>query len=105
MLVLREDLQERIGRQVRADLFKRQARCRFSFYPQIDRRDLVAMFDYSVGKVELPVEFERPRLNRQGARGRAGLCRLVEDADLNPELAEPKRQDEAGGTGPDDQNV
>ena len=42
MLVLREDLQERIGRQVRADGLERQARRRFALHPQIDRGNLVA---------------------------------------------------------------
>jgi hypothetical protein len=36
--------------------------------------------------VELAVEYERPRLNRQGSRGCAGLCRLVDDADFHPSL-------------------
>ena len=55
--------------------------------------------------VELAVEFERPRLNRQGSRACAGLCRLVGDADFHPELTQPERQGQAGGTGADDQNV
>ena len=86
MLVLRKDLQERIGRQVRTDALKRQARRRFALHPQIDGGNLVPMFDDGVGEAELAVEFERPRLNRQGPRGRAGLRRLVDDAHLNPEL-------------------
>src|SRR5271170_4059946 len=65
----------------------------------------MAMFDHGVSKIELTVEFERSRLNGRGSRGSAGLCRLVDDAHLNPKLGEPERQDQAGGTGADDQNV
>ena len=86
MLVLRKNMQERIGRQVRADPLKRQARGRFALDPQIDGRNLVSTFDHGVRKPELAVEFERPRLNRQGPRGRAGLRRLVDNAHLSPQL-------------------
>jgi hypothetical protein len=64
---------------------------------------LVAM--HGVGKVELAVEFERPRLNRQGPRGGPGLCRLVKDAHHDPELGEPERQDQPSETGTNDQNL
>src|SRR5439155_18772123 len=105
MLVLWEDMQEWIRREVRADALEGQARRRFALDPQIDRRNLMAMFDHGVSKVELAVELERPRLDRQGSRGCAGLCRLVDDADFHPELSEPERQDQARGTGANDQNV
>jgi hypothetical protein len=105
MLVLRKNMQERIRRQVRADSVKWQARRRFALDPQIDRGNLVAAFDHGVGKVELAVEFKRPRLNRQRPRGNAGLCRLVEDAHVNPKLGQPERQDQARPTGTNDQNV
>ena len=65
----------------------------------------MAALDHGVGEVELAVEFERARLNGQGARGRAGLRRLVDDAHLDAELGEPERQDETGRAGADDQNI
>src|SRR6202043_2413407 len=34
-----------------------------------------------------------------------GLRRLVDDANLDPELGEPERQDQSRGAGTDDQNV
>ena len=36
MLILREDVQERVGRQIRADVAKRNARRGFALHPQID---------------------------------------------------------------------
>ena len=105
VLVLREDLQEGIGGQILADGREGEPRRRFALHPQIDRGNLVAVLHHEVGEVELPVEFEGTRLNRQGARGRAGLRRLVDDAHLDAELGEPERQDEAGRSGTDDQNV
>jgi hypothetical protein len=99
MLVLREDLQEGIGGQIFADRRKRDACCPLTPYPHIDRGHFVAVFHHKVGEVELPVEFEGTRLNRQGTRGRAGLGRFVDDTHLDTELGEPQRQDEAGRAG------
>src|SRR5215475_8288135 len=105
MLVLRKDVQKRMRGQIGADALERQASHRFALYPQIDRRNLVAEFEHGIGQIKLAVEFERPRLNCQGARGRSGLGRLVDDADLHPKLGKPERQDQAGWTGTNDQNV
>src|SRR5689334_22876183 len=102
MLVLREDLQERIARQVRTDVLKWQTCRRLAFDPQIDRRNLVALLDHGICKIELAVKFECPCLNRQSPRGGAGPCRLVDDTHLDPELGQPERQDEARRTGTDD---
>ena len=44
-------------------------------------------------------------MNRERARGRAGLNRLVDDTHLDAELGEPERQDETGRAGADDQNI
>src|SRR6516162_9514873 len=105
MLVLREDMQERIGRQVRADTLEGQARRRFALHPQIDRRNLVAEFEHGIGQIELAVEFERPRLNRQRPRSRAGLWHLVDNADLYSKPRQPERQDQSSGTGANDQDI
>src|SRR6266496_1045937 len=105
MLVLREDLQEGVGRQVRADRLERQACRRLTLDPEIHRGNPVALLDHRVGKVELAIEFERSRLNRQCARGGTGLCRFVDDAYLDSELGEPERQNEARGAPADDQDV
>src|SRR5262249_7528237 len=73
MLVLRKDVQEGIGRESRADLLKRDARSRLALDPQPDGRDLVAARDHVTGEIELAIELERSRMDRQCAGGRAGL--------------------------------
>ncbi len=65
----------------------------------------MAARDHRVGEIELAVEFERAGLHRQGARGGARLCGLVDDAHPDAELGQPKRQHEPGRPGADDQNV
>src|SRR6266481_731265 len=105
VLVLREDLQEGIGGQIFADGLKGKSCRRLALHPQIDRRHLVAMLHHKVGKVELAVEFEGTCLNRERARGRAGLRRFVDDTHLDAEPGEPERQDEPGRAGADDQNI
>jgi hypothetical protein len=64
VVILREDLQEGIGRQILADGREGEPRLRFALHPQIDRRNLVAMLHHEVGEVELSVEFEGTRMNR-----------------------------------------
>jgi hypothetical protein len=63
------------------------------------------MLHHEVSEVELPVELEGARMNGERARGGARFRRLVDDAHLDTELGEPKRQDEAGRAGTDDQNI
>ncbi|HEY1433482.1 MAG TPA: hypothetical protein VGF39_17905, partial [Stellaceae bacterium] len=53
MLVLREDIQEGIRRQVRADTLEGQARRGFALDPQIDRWNLVAEFEHGIGQIKL----------------------------------------------------
>ena len=105
MLVLGEDLEEGIWRQVRADRLKRQARRRLALHPEIDGGNLVASFHNGVGEVQLSVEFERPRLNRQGPRGGPGLGRLVDDAHFGAKLGQPERQHQTRRTSADDQYI
>src|SRR3954467_5571748 len=105
MLILREDLQKRIGCQSRTDVFKWDARSVASRNPHIGSRNLVASLDYGLGKVELPIELERAGLNRKRARSRAGLRRFVDDANLDPLPCQPKRENESGRTSSDDQDV
>jgi hypothetical protein len=105
MLVLGEDLEEGIGRQVRADRRERQARNRLAFHPEVDSGNLVASLHNGVGEVELSVEFEGPRLNRQGPRGGPGLGRLVDDAHLGAKLGQPERQHQTRRTSADDQYI
>ena len=105
VLILRKDVQERVGRQVRADAAERNTRRGLALHPQIDGGNLVARRDHRLREIELPVEFERARLHRQRARGGAGLGGLVDDADLDAEFCQPKRQHQTGRPGADDQNV
>ena len=102
MLILREDLQEGIGGQILADGREGEPRRRFAPHPQIDCGNLVAMLHHEIGEVELPVEFEGTRMNRQRPRGHAGLRRFVDYAHLDAEPGEPERQYQAGRAGADD---
>ena len=61
--------------------------------------------DNGVGKVELPVKLERPRLNGERSRRRAWRLGLVEDPHLGAELRQPEREHQPGRSGADDQNV
>ena len=67
VLVLRKDVQERIGRQILADCLEGEPRLWFALHPHIDRRNLVAMLDHEVGEVELSVKLQGTRLNRERA--------------------------------------
>jgi hypothetical protein len=105
MLVLRKNVQERIGREARADLLERDARPRFALDPEPDGRDLVAARDHITGEIELAIELERSRVDRQCAGGRAGICGLVDDSGLRAELGQPQREHQTGGPSADDQHV
>src|SRR5215831_5516611 len=105
MLVLRKDLQEGVGSQIRADLLERNARPGFALDPQPNGRDLVTARDNEIGKIELAIEFERARVDGERTRRRAGLGSLVDDAQLHSELGQPEREDEAGGPGADNEDI
>jgi hypothetical protein len=55
VLVLRKDLQERVGGQIRADFFERNARLRLALDPEPNGWNLVAACDYDIGKPELAI--------------------------------------------------
>src|SRR5262245_32037445 len=105
MLVLRKDLQESVGCQIRTDLRERNARPGFALDPEPDGRDLVTARDNEIGEVELAVEFERARVDGKRTRRRAGLGGLVDDAQLHSELGQPEREDETGGPGTDNEDI
>src|ERR1700722_208914 len=105
MLVLGKDLQEGKGRQIGAALLDGDARPRLAFDPKSDGGNLVTAGTHEIGEVELAIELEGPRMHGQGAGGRAGLGGLVDDADPDPELGQPERQDQAGRSGADNQYV
>ena len=83
VLVLREDVQERIARQLGADLCKRDPRLVASPDPQVDRRHLVAPFDDGIGQIELAIELERASVDGQCARRGPRCGGLVDDARLD----------------------
>ena len=62
----------------------------------------MALRDDRVGEIELLVQLKRARLHGQRARGGAGLGGLVDDAHLDAEFCQPKRQHQSGRTGADD---
>jgi hypothetical protein len=105
VLVLRKDVQEGVRRQVGADGVERHARGGFSLHPKIDGGNMVSLGDHCVCEIELPVEFERSGLHRQSARGRSRLGGLVNNAHLDAELCQPKRQYQTGRACADDQNL
>ena len=70
-----------------------------------DGRDLMAARNHVTGEIQLAVELERSRVDRQCAGGRAGLCGLVDDAWLRAELGQPQRKHQTSGPGADDQHV
>ena len=85
VLVLGKDLQERVGRQAGPHGRQRNLGLRLPPDPEIDCRNLVALGDHGIRKIELPVEFKRARLYRERPRGRAWLGGLVDDAHFDAE--------------------
>src|SRR5215469_4345620 len=98
-------MQKGIGRDVGADILEGNPRLPVASDPQIDSRNLMAALDHGIGKVELPIEFECPRMDGQSAGSRSRLRCFVDDARLNPEFAQPERKDQTGRTRPDYQNI
>src|SRR5262249_1652111 len=60
--------------------------------------------DDRVGQADLVVELQHPRLDGQGAGGSTWLSGLVDDPHRDAEPGQPEREDETGGSGPDDQD-
>ena len=56
--------------------------------------------DHCVGEIQLAVELERPRLNREGPRGRARLGGPVNDAHLTPSLVSQSAKTKPVGPAP-----
>src|SRR5215469_12333551 len=98
-------MQKGIGRDVGADILERNPRLPVASDPQIDSRNLMTALDHGIGKVELPIKFECPRMDSQCAGGRSRLRCFVYDARLNPEFAQPERKHQTGRTRPDYQNI
>ena len=105
VLVLRIDLQERIGGEILAHGLEGQARGPHALHPEIDGGDFVTSANDDIREIELLVELEGPCVHRERPRGRPGLGGLVDDPNLHALLGEPERQDEPRGAGADDQNV
>src|SRR5262245_10560730 len=105
MLVLRKDLKEGIGCQIRADLLEVNPRPRFAFDPQADSGNLVSPLDDDLGEIELAIKFESARVDGECAGRHARLGSLVDDAWFCSELGQPERENQACGPGADDQYV
>jgi len=88
-----------------ADLLERDARAPIAFDPKADSGNLVAVSEHEIGEIELTIKFEGPSMNGEGAGSRAGLGGFVDDSHLDPELGQPERQNQAGRSSADDQNV
>ncbi|CAI8749332.1 hypothetical protein EMIT0232MI5_130167 [Pseudomonas sp. IT-232MI5] len=105
MFILREDFDERVGRQAFADAVQRQLRDRFAIDPEIRRRHPMAVAHNSVGEVQLPVQLKGARLHRQRSRSGAGRGGFIDDAHAYAEFAQPQGQHQPGRAGADDQDV
>ena len=105
MLVLRENFQKRVGCKSLADLGQWQVRHGFALDPEIGGCHPMAVLHNRVGKPELSIQFQRPRLDSQrpgrGARGRG----LVDNPHAHAQFAQPQRQDQPGRAGADDQHI
>ena len=64
----------------------------------------MAASDDFVGEIELAIEFQRPRLDRQRPRRGSRLRGLVDDPNLDALLREPEREHQSRGARADDQN-
>lgn len=105
MLVLRKNMQETIGRQVRDDLFERHARSLATAKPYTKAGDRVAFLDDGIGEIELLVQFQGPGVHGQRPRRRSGLRRLVDYADGHTLFRKPERKDKSRRSCADDQHA
>src|SRR5882724_753143 len=76
-----------IGRDVGADILKRNPRLPVASDPQIDSRNLMTALDHGIGEVELSTQFECTCMHRQRAGGCSRLGCFVDDTWLKPEAA------------------
>ena len=103
VLVLREDVQEAIGREIGDDLFERNARDLCAADPQPNPGHGIALARDSVREIELLIEFERAGVHSQRARCCPGLGRLVDDADRDALFCQPKGENQSGRACADNQ--
>ena len=66
---------------------------------------LVTALNHGIREIELPIEFQRARVDGQRAGCRTRLSSFVDDAWLEAQLTQPESEDETGRAGPDDQNI
>ncbi len=105
MLVLGENVQEGIGREVFAHRGEVEMNLLLALHPKIDAWNLVPVLKNRLGEVELPVKLERARMHRQGARGCAGLFGPVDDAAADAQLGQPQGQHQPGWASAHDQDI
>src|SRR5262249_36417083 len=104
VLVLSKD--DRVGEGAEPDTSVAEARACHLRAPDPEVRDDKAdpALHHGRRKADLLVELEGPRLHRERARGRAGLRGLVDDPDFHAQPRQPQGENEAGGSGADDQH-
>ena len=105
MHVLRQRQHERERAEAGAEIAERQPADGAAAFANGDALDPDPGRHHLVGKSDLAVEFERPRMHGQGTRGLAGRRAAIDDAKPHAELAEPQRQHQAGRPGTNDENV
>src|SRR5215831_15667289 len=105
MFILREDDGMGIRADAGAHISKCQPRTTLAGDPQIGREGRSTALDHGVSEPKLIVEFERPCLHGERPRCRSWFGGLVNDPDPNALVREPKGENEAGRSGPDDEHV
>src|SRR5947209_19444829 len=93
MLILRKDLKERIGGQIRGDLLEVNPRPRFAFDPQADSGNLVSALEDDLSEIELAIKFESARVHGECAGRRARLGSLVDETWFYSKPGQPERED------------
>ena len=103
MLVLGEDFQERIARQVAADGVEGQPRRLRAAHPQVDRGDAVPALEHRGGQVKRLVQLQRARLHGERPGGGARLGARVDQPHPHALARQPQRQHQPRRAGADDQ--
>src|SRR5450755_3442407 len=105
VLFLWKDERTRERAQTLSDVAQRDAGLVLAPNPEINLRNLQPFFDDLLGDSELGIELKGPRLHGQSTGRRSRFRCLVDDAYADSKALEPQRQNQAGGSGADDEHL